>query len=162
MTVVPDMTWFSVGHFLPGGLKRKRGCLRWYVLTLIFHWSISVANENAKLRICVGGFEIISTMSSNGMIEICRWIHSEVTQVPYPKKSWPKNLIFGLGPWDKVQLRFQSHMLQIWTSSRVIDQSEWRPSLTNQWPIFWRHLQPLPTWLWNFELIFEVKYFELL
>lgn len=50
------------------------------MLTLIFHWSIS--NENAKLRICVGGFEIISTMSSNGMIEICRWIHSEVTQVP--------------------------------------------------------------------------------
>lgn len=50
------------------------------MLTLIFHWSIS--NEIAKLRICVGGFEIISTMSSNGMIEICRWIHSEVTQVP--------------------------------------------------------------------------------
>ena len=50
------------------------------MLTLIFHWSIS--NENAKLRICAGGFEIISTMSSNGMIEICRWIHSEVTQVP--------------------------------------------------------------------------------
>ena len=60
------------------------------MLTLFFHWSISMANENAKLSICVGGFEIISTMSSNGMIEIRRWIHSEVTQVPYPKNPDPK------------------------------------------------------------------------
>ena len=75
-----NLFWSDI--FLPDGLKRKRGCLRWYVLTQIFYWSISVTNENAKLRICVGGFEIISTMSSNGMIEICRWIHSEVTQVP--------------------------------------------------------------------------------